>query len=398
MKRTVRAVIALSVIASTSFVSSNQAINAVSSNPAPVCSGTTCTITFAFTGDYYAWTVPSGTSSLTVDAKGAKGGKGMNSGSTATPGNGGRVQATLSVTPGSSLYLYVGGQGSSATTSGSTGTGGWNGGGRGGVGNGTGWSGGGGGGASDVRTAAGNLNTRLIVAGGGGGSSCDFCNANDNGGDGGGLTGLSGTTYLGHSGGGGGTQSSGGLGTTTYTGWAVSQAGSLGLGGHAHVNDVTTPSSSINGGGGGGGGYYGGGGGTWRGGGGGSSYTDPVKASNVTHTQGGNAGDGTISITYSVALPAINISIAGNASSVTKGQIVQLTANVDQAGKVTFLANGKRIPGCISISTAGGNVICNWKSAVNKPVQITATISQSGSVKSVSTSILASSTKRTGLR
>ena len=26
--------------------------NAVSTNPAPVCSGTTCTVTFSYTGDY----------------------------------------------------------------------------------------------------------------------------------------------------------------------------------------------------------------------------------------------------------------------------------------------------------------------------------------------------------
>jgi hypothetical protein len=225
------------------------------------------------------------------------GGKGMNSGSTAVPGNGGRVQATLAVTSGSSLYLYVGGQGTSASTSGSTGTGGWNGGGRGGVGNGSCCSGGGGGGATDIRTTAGDFNTRLIVAGGGGGTSCDYCSSYDNGGDGGGLIGASGASYASYSGGGGGGQSSGGLGGA-YANWAPSQAGSFGLGGHAHANDVTTPATSINGGGGGGGGWYGGAGGAWRGGGGGSSYTDPVKATSVTHTQGGNSGNGTLAITY----------------------------------------------------------------------------------------------------
>ena len=270
--------------------------SAVSSNPTPDCSAvTTCTITFTYSGDYYSWTVPAGVTSITVDAYGAQGGKSnFVSPGSHVPGNGGRVQATLTSTPGESLAIYVGGQGSTATRTTNAESAGWNGGGKGGFGNGSGYYGAGGGGATDIRTTVGSLATRILVAGGGGGAACNGCTSSyDNGGPGGGLTGGAGITAAsGSVVAGGGTQSAGGNGNT-WSGWGPSQAGSLGIGGNAQASD-----SNINGGGGGGGGYYGGGGGSWVGAGGGSSYTSPSRASSVTHTQGAKTGNGSVSITY----------------------------------------------------------------------------------------------------
>ena len=134
------------------------------------------------------------------------------------------------------------------------------------------------------------------------------------------------------------------------------------------------------------------------GGGGGSSYTDPVRATNVTHTQGSRSGNGLLIITYAVALPVITTSIAGNVKTVAKGQSIQLTTNVDQAGKVTFFADGKRIPGCIGISTSGGNVVCNWKPKIQSSSKITASIYQNGILKSTSAAMILNATKRTGRR
>ena len=77
-------------------------------------------------------------------------------------GLGGWVQASLSVTAGQTLSIYVGCEGLQGAS--------FNGGGAGstysylGVGS-------GGGGASDIRTISGDLTTRLIVAGGGAGNS-----------------------------------------------------------------------------------------------------------------------------------------------------------------------------------------------------------------------------------
>ena len=87
-----------------------------------------------------------------VNATGAEGGGGYDQFS---GGRGGWVQASLSVTAGQMLYIYVGGGGYAGNS--------FNGGGSGY------FDYCGGGGATDVRTISGNLTSRLIVAGGGGG-------------------------------------------------------------------------------------------------------------------------------------------------------------------------------------------------------------------------------------
>ena len=137
---------------------SDTEIEAVSSNPAPVCSGATCTITFTYTGDYYAWEVPAGTTSVTFDVRGASGGDGQYPG-----GNGGKVTGTLNVTGIASLFVYVGGQGGVSTTSGVAATGGWNGGANSGASNNTLVRGGGGGASgSDGNGAAGGSGVVIV--------------------------------------------------------------------------------------------------------------------------------------------------------------------------------------------------------------------------------------------
>lgn len=229
--------------------------------------------TFSFTGSVQTFTVPAGVFSINVDARGASGG----SSSFGNAGLGGRVQATLSVTPGQVLNIYVGG-----TTS--TTTGGYNGGGSASSSNNR-----GGGGATDIRIGGTNLTDRVLVAAGGGGSGYN-CGSNDHGGNGGGLTGADGwqcnsqTSYVGL----GGTQTAGGLLGQNF-GQGCATNGSLGLGG----NGACTY------GGGGGGGYYGGGGGGYGGGGGGSSFVTSTGSSAITHTAGVNTGNGQLVISYS---------------------------------------------------------------------------------------------------
>jgi hypothetical protein len=248
--------------------------------------------TFNFTGNFQSFTVPAGVTNLTVDVRGAKGGN-ANGGSWAQGGNGGRLQATLPVTPGQTLYMYVGGMGANGNSSQSWKTGGWNGGGDG-------WQyGGGGGGASDIRTQQSDLNSRLIVAGGGGGGgyiSTTSTTAN-RGGRGGGTTGEHGfynssntnTCYSGR----GGNPSSGGTRGTCGNG----QDGAFGVGG------VSTNQCCSWGSGGGGGGWYGGGGAYFSGGGGGSSYAHPT-ATNVTHSQGTQSSNGQIIISWNAEICA----------------------------------------------------------------------------------------------
>ncbi|NCY26838.1 MAG: hypothetical protein EBX37_19015, partial [Alphaproteobacteria bacterium] len=209
------------------------------------------TNTFNFTGSVQTWTVPSGVTSITVDARGASGGNITNYGNA---GRGGRLQTTLSVTPGQTLNIYVGG-----TTT--TITGGYNGGGN--ASNAT-WARGGGG-ATDIRIGGTTLADRVAVAAGGGGSGYN-CSTNNHGGDGGGLIGADGwqcnsqTTYVGL----GGTQTAGGA-FGNNLGQGCGTAGTLGVGG----------TGACTYGGGGGGGYFGGGGGGYGGGGGGSTWVTP---------------------------------------------------------------------------------------------------------------------------
>ena len=255
-----------------------QSVRAVISNPTPICVGTTCTLTFDTTGDYYQWTPPSGARNVSFDIMGAQGGK--------TGGLGGRVQGTFSSTP-SSLYIYVGGAG----LAGAGAAGGFNGGGAAGGSRGDEGSGGG---ATDLRSTT-SLNDRIVVAGGGGGTGGFYGGA---GGPAGGLTGTAGTNGQGQ-GGSGGTQSAGGNGGSPNGGtWGT--GGALGVGGIGGT-------SSTAGGGGGGGGYYGGGGGgadvdacctNGGGGGGGSSYNNASLTTGVTHTAAYRSGAGVAIITY----------------------------------------------------------------------------------------------------
>ena len=224
--------------------------------------------TFSYTGSQQTFTVPSGITSITVDMTGGSGGYyGSN---TSYYGKGGRVQATLTVTAGATLYIYVGGSASGVT-------GGYNGGGT-TTSTGSSWLGSGGGGASDIRSGGTALTNRIIVAGGGGGGNRDEGVP----GHGGGLTG---GDAPGNYGGKGGTQSAGGVG---YGNQVYGPNGSLGQGG-----DGTTYSAGS-----GGGGYYGGSPGGSNGGGGGSSYVTASGSSSITHTQGYNTGNGEITISW----------------------------------------------------------------------------------------------------
>jgi hypothetical protein len=47
-----------------------------------------------------------------------------------------------------------------------------------------------------------------------------------------------------------------------------------------------------------------------------------------------------------------------------------LTATTTVAGRVTFYANNKRIPGCVNILTASLVATCNWKPALHGSISI----------------------------
>ena len=176
--------------------------------------------TFFYVDKKQSFRVPDGVTWITVLARGASGGSNSEG---SAQGRGGRVVATIPVTPGERLAVFVGGAGSQTA-------GGFNGGGN--VNSGSqddylDYKGYGGGGASDVRQGGDRLSDRVVVAGGGGGQGgFDYfrrCRIIGQGGGGGGSTAGSGKTgytpwcYQSRSeswpgfGGTGGTQKAGGV-------------------------------------------------------------------------------------------------------------------------------------------------------------------------------------------
>jgi gliding motility-associated-like protein len=249
--------------------------------PQQLSAQSTITNTYSYTGAVQTFVVPITVDSITVDAIGASGGNGENG---AFGGLGGRVQSTIPVTPGETLYIYVGQQGTTCGTCNSSSI--FNGGG--GTSSNLSQEPGAGGGATDIRSGGTGFANRILVAGAGGGGG--FTGTFSNGGAGGSLTGANGSQWSSYPAGTGGTQSAGGTGGDgSPWGQPSGGNGAFGLGGAGQ--------GWTGGGGGGGGGYYGGGGGLISGGGGGSSYILPG-ASNIIHTQGYQSGNGSASITY----------------------------------------------------------------------------------------------------
>ena len=189
------------------------------------------TATFTYTGAEQTFTVPAGTSSVSITAIGAAGGAGQDSTSSGGAGGQGRsVTGIASVSPGETLYVEVGGVGFAGSIGGS---GGFNGGADGSSYHSI--RGGGGGGASDVRTISGTLGSRLVVAGGGGGGGGSSSGCTGNGGAGGnaGAAGSAAATVTGCgsiTGGGGGEAGTGVGGGTDAPGhgWLLRNRGQPG--------------------------------------------------------------------------------------------------------------------------------------------------------------------------
>jgi hypothetical protein len=331
-----------------------------------VCPGTS-NITIPFTGltnvgpdtmmfntvGTHNWSVPENITAVKFDLWGAAGGNDNTSGA-ANPGKGGRIQGTLAVAPFTALEINVGGKGGDGSPLGAIG--GFNGGGNAfnyGI-----RSGGAGGGATDIRIGGSALTDRKVVAGGGAGNGADaaipvvpFA-----GGNGGGLTGGNGAANNNGSFARGGTQINGGTGAA-YFGWIPGAFGTLGTGGNGSPSGIS---------GGGGGGYYGGGGGVWTGGGGGSSYADAI---GVTHTQGGNDGDGMATLyfthpgTYSIIWDSVTTGGAEDAGFVNVANVVLPTGEFNIA-----------IPAGAPSGTYHGELFIDNIHCLSVPYPITVTI------------------------
>lgn len=308
------------------------------------------TVTFSYTGSMQSWTVPSNVTSVKFDVMGAAGGTGNYAGATA-PGKGGRIEGILSVAPGSSMNIFVGGQGENGSMLGAAG--GYNGGGDAffyyfGCG-------GAGGGASDIRIGGTSLADRKVVAGGGGGDGSDDNITALAGGAGGGLTGGASDAHVagGHSN--GGTQTNGGA-PATYTGWSPGAYGVSGVGGNGSSQGYS---------GGGGGGYYGGGGGIWTGGGGGSSFADGTVTYSVSHTQGAREGDGMVTLYYS---DPGTYTIIWDATADGEGFLNVASAALPTGNEFNIDVPSGAAPGTYHGTLTINNISCN---SIEYPIEVT---------------------------
>ncbi len=291
---------------------------------------------FGFTGGEQTLTVPAGVQSLTVYLSGAQGGAGRSGAGTiggspnspgGTGGLGGRVRGTLAVTPGATLSIWVGGQGSQAVNPG-------------GVGQGVDGIGGGG---TDLRLGGNGIGNRVAIAGGGGGGgNAGWSTANviagGAGGVGGGGTGGAGATVPGgpgpFGGGGGsvGTGGAGGAGCGTFPATAGNAAN--GNGGSSFNFSGSFVGAGFGGGGGGGATVGAGGGGAgvgttacqqnWNGGGGGGAggSSGATGLSAVSINNGVQAGNGAALICFA----APQYSVGGTAAGQTGPVTLQLAA------------------------------------------------------------------------
>jgi hypothetical protein len=107
----------------------------------------------------------------------------------------------------------------------------------------------------------------------------------------------------------------------------------------------------------------------------------------------------TLTITVVNGVSTVTLSLAGGTTTPPKGQTINIIAAVDQVGRITFLIDGKRIPGCFNKSASIGNVICSWKPAVQKAVTISARLTPTNNVYNASSSsIIVQVIRRTGTR
>lgn len=261
-----------------------------SAQPA-LCASTT----YTYSGALQECTVPTGVTSVGILALGGQGGTTTDG----VPGGfGGSITATIPVTQGEVLQLWVGGAGG-----GDGGFGGANGGAQGVASFLDSYSGGGGGGASEVRWSEGSYHVMAGGGGGGGGGSNipATSGAGGQGGAGGVYVGPDGQTFAAPGADAAGYEDNAGLG-----GCGACELGDGQPGGDSSRSDGGGGGGGggggwLSGAGGGGGGFGGGG----AGGGGGLSYASPI-ATDVSFGGSGNTGDGSITLTLAPTGPGLS--------------------------------------------------------------------------------------------
>ena len=102
---------------------------------------------------------------------------------------------------------------------------------------------------------------------------------------------------------------------------------------------------------------------------------------------GGDGAAGIVIIRYTLASAILAPTFTG---TIYKGTLESVTVTVNIPGKVRFYIDGKRIPGCLAVSTSGSapsiTATCTWKPAVTGNRDVHATLTPSDGTTSAVTS------------
>jgi len=142
----------------------------------------------------------------------------------------------------------------------------------------------------------------------------------------------------------------------------------------------------------------------------GSSATETITATTsgtclITATKAADVNYSAISsiaITFTfntAAISALSISLAGGVTTASKGQAIVISVVIDQAGKVSFFVDGKRIAKCFKLSASVSTKTCSWKPTVQRVVTLSAQLVPTNSAYSnAAGSMKVQVTKRTSTR
>ena len=112
-----------------------------------------------------------------------------------------------------------------------------------------------------------------------------------------------------------------------------------------------------------------------------------------------SATTSTLSITVVNGVTSLALSLAGGVTQAPKGQNIVITATVDQAGRISFFVDGKRIAGCFNKVVATSSKTGTWKPSVQKQVTISSRLVPTNSAYSTATeSMKVWVVRRTGTR
>ena len=130
---------------------------------------------------------------------------------------------------------------------------------------------------------------------------------------------------------------------------------------------------------------------------GGASLTAVLTPTDSTNYEA--ATTSTLSITVVNGVTTVSLALAGGVTQTGKGQNVVITATVDQAGRISFFVDGKRIPGCYNKAVSGSTKTCIWKPTIQKQVTLTSTLNPTNNAYSNATgSLKVWVVRRTGTR